>query len=128
MVKSYSIMPVDVRYAHISSTSKVLWTEIYAYNFCKIYKIKNSTLGKDLGLSPTRISKLIKELIDNNLLLVMDVRERRKLIVVSSAKLTCSTNEKLKPSKGLGKERNKPVAKISEGLQAFWDMIGNAKN
>ena len=118
MIESYGILPSDIRYKKISSSAKIIWAEVYAYNYGKIYKIKNKTLANDLNLSVTQVSRIIKELIQANLLMVRGYREDRKLIVLSFSK---TTKKKMNDS---SKTKVKTINhKPSAALLKFWEMI-----
>ena len=87
MTNAFSLLSPEIRYnKKLSSSAKILYCEIYALNYGRIFKIKNKTLANDLGFSITQISRLISELKKNNLLLTFDIAHERRLMVTSLAK------------------------------------------
>ena len=111
MTKAFSKLPAKLRYnKNVSSSAKILWCEIYAYNIGNIYEIHNSTLATDLNLTVTHISRLIRELKANNLLLVYNISNKRKLTVIFPD---------YKPAKA-PKEKEQ---KIPLALKKFWESI-----
>ncbi|MFA5697872.1 MAG: hypothetical protein WC888_05580 [Candidatus Izemoplasmatales bacterium] len=61
-IKTFSIIPANVRYARISDLSKIVWCEIYVENYCGYCEIKNDTLSEALGKNVITISRAISEL------------------------------------------------------------------
>lgn len=87
MINAFSLLPQEIRYnKKISAQAKIVWCEIYCYNYCKIYTIRNITLSNDLGLSVTQISRLISQLRKQNVLLVFEQNHERRLVCVYQKK------------------------------------------
>jgi len=108
MTNIFSIIPPEIRYNHkISAQAKILWSEIAAYNYAKIYKVKNRTFAKDLNLSTTQISRLLRELLENNLILSFNVAAERRLMVVGIKKPEIEDNESHKKDPQAQKALNK---------------------
>jgi DNA-binding transcriptional ArsR family regulator len=61
-IKTFSIIPANVRYARISDLSKIVWCEIYVENYCDCSEIKNDTISEALGKNIITISRAISEL------------------------------------------------------------------
>ena len=94
MTNIFSIIPPEIRYNHkISAQAKIVWSELAAYNYAKIYKVKNRTLSNDLKLSITQISRILSELKANNLILSFDIASERRLMVVGIKKTETNTTQ-----------------------------------
>ena len=94
MTNAFTLLPAHIRENNkISSSAKILWCQIGAYNYSKIYKIKNITLAKDLDITPTQVSRLISVLSKQYMLNVFGVSNERRLIVVSPREPKTNANE-----------------------------------
>lgn len=77
----FSRLPSEIRYAKISDFSKLLWAEIFAYNFQKQHYITNNQLSSDFNRSVVSISRSINELIKNQFVTVKYVNNKRHLTI-----------------------------------------------
>lgn len=119
MLDAFAKMPAKIRYSEISSTAKIIWSEIYCYNLFNIFNIKNKTLSKDLHISETQVSRIIKELINNHLLFCIFRENERKLIVIGVQE----SEKKIQKIEPNHKKNQEP----SEGLKAFWSWLDEIK-
>jgi len=115
MTNAFTLMPACIRESkEISSSAKILWCQIAAYNYSKIYKIKNITLSKDLNITPTQISRLLSILSKKYMVNVFGVSNERRLIVVNP----CNQKTNEAESKKLTIK-----GKIPQALVTFYESL-----
>jgi len=77
----FSQLPSEIRYAKISDFSKLIWAEIFAYNFQKQHYITNQTLASDFQRSVVSISRCISELVSNQFVTIKYINNKRHLTI-----------------------------------------------
>jgi CRP-like cAMP-binding protein len=78
---TFSQVSSTVRYAKISDYAFRVFCEIYAYNFNKIYKIKNKDIADNLGHSVVQTSRAISELTIAGIIEINGERDRRTISI-----------------------------------------------
>lgn len=77
----FSQLPSEIRYSKISDFSKLIWAEIFAYNFQKQHYITNDMLSRDFRRSTVTVSRAISELVSNQYLKVKYINNKRHLTI-----------------------------------------------
>jgi len=120
----FGLLPAEIRYNNnLSDFSKILFVEIYCYNFTGIFNISNHRLAVDLGKSKVTISRAISELVSNGLITANGWRENRNLTVkrfLNEMVIQDCNNKEL-----LIKTKN---TSISPALQEFYNGFNNDNN
>lgn len=77
----FSQLPSEIRYSNLSDFAKLLWAELYAYNFQKQYFISNNQLSKDFNKSIVTISRTITELSQGGFITVKYINGKRHITI-----------------------------------------------
>lgn len=110
----FSQLPSEIRYAKISDLSKLIWSEIFAYNFQKQHYITNEMIAKDFNRSTITISRSISELVSNQFITVKYINNKRHLTIKNF-------NEIQKQNYQFGESN-------SDALKQFYSMWWTSKN
>jgi len=110
----FSQLPSEIRYAKISDFSKLIWAEIFAYNFQKQHYITNQMLAKDFQRSTVSISRCISELISNQYLTVKYINNKRHLSIKNFKEIQDANYQ-------FGESN-------CDALKQFYSMWGTSKN
>jgi DNA-binding Lrp family transcriptional regulator len=115
---TYAILQSDLRYdSKVSDFAKILWCEIYAYNYANQYTISNFVLSENLNKSLSTIIRCLTELEKYGYLNIYYGRGNKRML---STKIEIPTNQQtvvnIKPDK-------EEMQTKSPALQEFLDSI-----
>lgn len=108
-------MPAEIRYSKISDFAKLVWAEIYCYNFGGITEISNKTICEKYGKTKITVSRAISELLANDLINITGSYNHRNIVVKTFKLLSTMTTS--------GNEEKTIYMPISEALQEFYKKL-----